>query len=478
MRIKLGILGVEDFGIYNVVGGVVGLFTFLNVAMTGSTKRFLNFALGQNDTEQARNVYSASIVLHVLIAVLVVILAQTVGLWLFHTWLNIPIERQNAAFVVYQLSIASAVIGILQVPYEATIIAHEKMSFFAKLSIVESMLKLGIVFLLSVVLFDKLIAYAFLICITGIVFFLIYKVYCNRTFEIAHFRQCLDKDLFRQLLGFSGWNVFGGLANTGKSQGVYILVNIFHGVTVNAAMGIAGRVNSMVVSFLHTFQKAIVPQITKSYAAKEFDYFERLIFRTSKVSFCLLFFVVLPLYINAGFVLQIWLINIPEYLVAFTRLSLLFSLVHAIAVPLYISIQATGDIKKFQLIGSSFRFSNLPLSLLFLWMGFSPVWVFIVKIGIEILILVWIIFFLGGMIKFPVIGFFRKVIVPVFITALVSVCMTFFVQNLFVGNWSKLIASCVISTVSIGCLMYWVVLNRQERLLVQNQIKTKIRKDC
>ena len=476
VRVVLEILGAENFGIYSVVGGIVMLFTFLNVAMTNATQRFLNFALGQNDTEQTRNVYSASLVIHALIAVLLIILAQTVGLWFFHNWLSIPSERHAAAFVVYQFSIAAMAIGVLQVPYRATIIAHEKMSFFAMLSIVEAVLRLGIVFLLPVIIFDKLISYAVLIFITGIIIFLIHKIYCNKVFEIAHFRYCKDKELFRQLLSFSGWSVFGGAADISRAQGANILVNVFHGVTVNAAMGIAMQINSAVYQFVVNFQTAFNPQIVKSYSVKDYDYFMRLIFRAAKVSFCLLFFFVLPLYINADFVLQVWLNNVPGYTVAFTQLLLLSSLVHVIAGPLWMSIQATGNIKKYQIIISCLIFANLPISLLFLWIGFSPVWVLITRIGLDVLMLIWRIFFLSGRINLPILGFFREVIFPVVIVAIVSYFMTVFVYNLFSYGWGRLIVSCIVSTISIGCLMYWVGLKKHEKVQFQNWIKIKIGK--
>jgi len=471
VRVVLEILGVQDYGIYNVVGGVVVLFTFLNSAMTNATQRFLNFALGQDDAEQVRNVYSASLIIHIAIAVLVVILAQTLGLWFFHTWLNIPYERQAAAFAVYQFSVATTVIGILQAPYRATIIAHEKMPFFAILSIVEAVLKLGVVFALPVILFDKLMVYAFLICITGVVILLLHKLYCNRSFEAARFRHCGDKELFRQLLGFSGWSIFGGVAQISRYQGINILVNIFHGVTVNAAMGVAAQVNAAVYQFVSNFQIAFNPQIVKSYAARNYDYFMRLIFRTAKISFCLLFLFVLPLYANADFILQIWLTNVPKYTVAFTRLILFFSLVGAISDPLGMSIRATGDIKNYQLILSCFIFASLPVSFLFLLADFSPVWVLIAKIGLGALALVWQIFFLGRKIKLPVKGFFFEVIIPMFIIAGISTPVTIFLQSLFIDDWSRLIISCIVSTVTIGCLMYMIGLNRQERILLGAWVK-------
>jgi len=474
VRVVLEILGVEDYGISSVVVGVVALFTFLNGAMASAAQRFLNFALGRNDTEQARDIYSISFIIYALIAVLVVVLTQTVGLWFFQTWLNIPPERQVAAFVVYQFSVAGTVIGIFRAPYGATIIAHEKMSFFALLSIIEVMLRLSIVFLLPVFPFDKLMAYAFLTFVAGIVTFMIQKVYCNRTFEIARFRLCRDKELFRQLLGFSGWRVFAFLGVVSKNQGINILINIFHGVTVNAAIGIATQVSSAVYQFVGNFQTAFNPQIVKSYSANDYDYFMTLVFRTAKLSFFLLLFFVLPLYINADFVLIIWLNNVPEYTVRFTQLFLLSSLMTAIVGPLWMSIQATGDIKKYELIANCFVLANLPLSLFFLWMGFSPIWVLITRVGLDVLMLVWRVFFLGKKIKLPVVNFFSEVIAPTVIITGISVVITIFVRNLFINDWSRLIVSGIASSVSIGCLAYLIGLNRQEKTLLHGLIKKKV----
>ena len=477
VRVVLEILGAEDFGIYSVVGGLVVLFTFLNSAMTSATQRFLNFALGRNDTEQARDVYSASIVIHAAIAVVVVVLAATVGLWFFYTWLNIPDERQEAAFAVYQFSVAATVIGILQVPYRATIIAYEKMSFFAMLGIVEAALRLGVIFLLPVILFDHLIVYAFLVFATGIVLLLIHKAYCNRSFETARFRFCRDKDLFKRLLGFSGWSVFGGVANLSNAQGTSILLNIFHGVTVNAAMGIANQVNSAVYQFVGNFQTAFNPQIVRLYSAKDHDGFIRLVFRTSKISYCLLLFLVLPLYVNTGFVLQLWLNDVPEYTIVFTQLIMASSLLSAIAAPLWMSIQATGEIKKYQLILSCFVFANLPLSLLFLLAGFNPAWVVIIRVGLDALVLVWRIFFLRERIKFPAMNFFGEVVLPLTIITCVSFFITAFTHNLFTSDWGRLIISCIISTIIIGCLTYFIGLTRQERISLGIWVKAKVGND-
>ena len=473
VRVVLEVLGAEDYGIYNVVAGVVVMFSFLNTAMTESTQRFLNFFIGQSDIEQVRNIYSISFMIHILIAVLVIILAETIGLWFFYTWLNISLERQGVAFIVYQFSVALTVINILLVPYRAVIIAYEKMYFFALSSIIEALLKLVVVFLLTIILLDKLIVYAFLVFIVGIITFLFHKVYCNRMFETAHFRYCNDKKLFGELVTFSGWNVFSRVAIVSSSQGINILINIFYGVIVNAAMGIATQVNTAIYTFVSNFQTAFRPQIIKSYAAKDYDYFIRLIFQTSKISLYLLLFFVLPLYVNADFVLYLWLKNVPDYTVVFTRLMLINSLEVALGGPFVASMQAIGDIKKYQIIISCFIFANLPLSLLFLFFGFSPVWVLIIKIGLNFLILIWRILFVGKKINFPFISFLREVIIPIVIITAISSFVNVFIFYFFY-DWSRLILSCIISSISTGSLVYFIGINAQERILLKKLIAKKI----
>jgi O-antigen/teichoic acid export membrane protein len=349
VRVVLETLGAEDYGIYNVVAGVVVLFSFLNGAMTSATQRFLNYALGQNNIEQARDVYSISYLIHVFIAILVAILTETVGLWFFRTRLNIPSDRRIAAFFVYQISISVTMINIIRVPYNATIIAYERMSFFAWISIVECVLKLSVVFLITAIPFDSLILYAILVCVVGLIIFFVHKFYCNKNFEIANFRHCKNKKLSKSLISFSGWGILGDVANMSQTQGVNILINIYSGVTVNAAQGIAVQINSAIYQLVSNFQTAFNPQIVKSYAAKDYEYFINLTLQTSRISFYILYIFVLPLYINIDFVLMIWLKNVPEYTAEFVRLILIFSLIDSISGPLKTSIVATGEIKNIKL---------------------------------------------------------------------------------------------------------------------------------
>jgi len=477
VRIKLNVLGIDNFGIYNIVGGVVVMFTFFNGAMTAATQRFLNFALGKEDTEQARNVYSISFIFYLFISLIIIILAETIGLWIFFKWLNIPPERHSAAFIVYQFSVLTTVIDFINTPYRSTIIAYEKMSFFALLSIIDVILKLGVVFLLSIILFDKLIVFAFLMTIVSIIIFLIHKLYCNKMFEIAHFRNCGDKQLFKQIAEYSVWSIFGPFASVLRNQGVNVLVNIFHGVSVNAAMGLANQVNSAVYTFVNNFQTAFRPQIIKLYAAKEYDSFNELILRTSKLSYYLLILFAIPLFFNTDYILLIWLKNVPEYTVIFVQSILIYSLIDAIAGPLWMSIQAKGEIKKYQIILSCFILVNLPLSFLFLWLGFNPVWVLIIRVIINAIILFWRILFSKIKVNLSVKRFLCEVIIPIIVITAITCLLNIYLQSFF-SEWKKLLLSCIISTLCISFLIYFIGINKQEKILIKNWIQKKKNRVC
>ena len=473
VRLKLEILGVEDFGIYNIVAGLVIFFSFFSEAMANSTQRFLNFALGQNNTEQARDAYSCSLVIHLFTSLAIIVIAETLGLWLFFNWLNIPLERRTIALIVYQFSIITTAVNIFRIPYFAAIIAYEKISYLSLISTIECILKLLIVILLKITFFDKLAVYSFLFFITGIIILSAYKIYCNKKFSIAHFRYCRDKELFSKIIGFSGWNFFGSFANVSSSHGLNILINIFHGVIANAAMGIATQVKNSVYQFINNFQTAFRPQLIKSYAAKEFDYLNKLVYQTSKISFYLLLLFILPLYINADFVLKIWLKNVPEYAIVFTRLMLLNSFEGAIIGPLIISIQATGNIKKFQLVTSIFSLTNLPVSFMFLNLGFDPVWVLIIRLTLSYLSLFWSITYISKKIGISILQFIKNVIVPISLITCISSIITLFSYNFF-SDWTRLLLTCFTSTLSILFLVYFVGLNRSEKTALVLWIKNKI----
>ena len=462
VRVVLNTLGAEDYGIYNVVAGVVVLFSFVNNAMATSTQRFLNFNLGKKDIEKTQQTYSASLLIHVGISFVFVVLAETVGLWFVNSKLNIPLERHSAAMWCYQFSIVTTVFNILRVPYNAVIIAYEKMSFFAWISIVEAILKLVVVYLLIISPLDKLVAYVILLTFVSIIILLCYKVYCNKKFEIAHYKRVNDKLFVKEILGFSGWSLFGATANVANQQGTNIVLNMFTNVTVNAAMGIANQVNTAVYSFVGNFQTAFKPQLVKSYAAGEKEEFYSMIIRSAKFSFYLLWIIVLPLYLNCEFVLTLWLKNPPEYAVGFVRLILIYSLMESINGPLWMAVQATGKIKKYQIIVSCLIFANLPFSIVAFTSGANPYWVLLIRIILECFITLFRLLYLNVTQRFSVFTYIKGVIFPMLILMIGSYILTSFISSCFSGLTFFFI-SCFVSVIVNALLVFIVGINKNER---------------
>ena len=473
-RVVLNVLGVEDFGIYNVVGGIVVMFSFLNGAMATSTQRFLSFSLGKNDQEQVARVFSMSMTTHISIALIVLLLAETFGLWIFYRYLNIPPERMGAAQWVYQLSVLTFCISIIRVPYNAGIIAYERMSFYAYISIVEVCLKLGMVILLQYLGSDKLILYALLMALTtGIVTF-IYKLYCCKTFSVCRYHYFWDKHLYKELISFSGWSLFGSAANVGVQQGINILLNVFFGVVTNAALGIANQVSSAVSQLVGNFQTAFNPALVKSYASGDYSYFVRLIFQTSRFSYFLLFIIALPLYLCMPFVLKVWLDIVPEYTVVFCRWMLVFVLIDAVSAPLWISVQAIGKIRSYQLLMSALIFLNIPLSWLLLRLGKDAEWVMQVRVGINILTFICRIIYLQKRKVISSYLYLREVISPVVLVSVLSVPLP-----LWIGcNYSGLKGFLLLSGVSVilsGVAIWFLGLRKSERDFIWTSFRNKLR---
>lgn len=470
VRVVLNVLGAEDYGIYNVVAGVVVLFSFVNNAMASGTQRFLNFHLGKGDNQKVNEVYSASLIIHLFIAVIFLLLAETVGLWFVSCKLNIPSERHNATMIVYQFTIVTTIFSIMKVPYNAVIIAYEKMSFFASISIVEVVLKLGIVFLLKISSIDKLVSYSFLLTCVSVIIFFGFKIYCNKKFEIAHFKKINNLSLAKELLSFSGWSLLGATANVCNTQGTNIVLNLFTNVAVNAAMGIANQVNNAVYSFVSNFQTAFNPQIVKSYAANEKDYLVKLIFRTSKLSFFLLFYIVLPLFLNADYVLTLWLKNVPEYAVNFVKLILIWSLIDSFNGPLFMTVQATGNVRNYQIIISSLVFLNLPLSILALKLGANQYCILYIRIALNCVNTLFRVFYLSRILKTSKLTFFYSVIVRSLAAAGVSFVINLFLTQLFHG-FAGLIFSCFTCVIISTLLIYLIGFTKEEKNFILNRIR-------
>lgn len=471
-RVVLATLGVENFGIYNVVGGVIVLFSFLDSAMSSATQRFLNYEIGRNDVEQTRRVFSMSLTIYLCIAAAVLVLAETVGLWFLNAQLNIPSVRINAANWVYQFSVASAIVGILRVPYNATIIAYEKMSIYAYLSVAEVMLRLGIVFLLVLASMDKLILYSGLLFCLTIIMQLASVTYCRKAFESAQYKLFYDKKLFKELIGFSSWSLFGSVAVICNTQGTNMLLNIFCGVTVNAAMGVANQVNGAVYQFVTNFQTAFNPQIVKYFAAQKKDELMLLVNRASKISFILMLFISLPIIVNINYILALWLKVVPEYAAEFVCLSLGYCLIDSLSLPLYTLVSATGKIKSYQIIVSSVFMLNVPLVYGILYFGYSPVWALVARLCISISLLPIRLLIAKKQAELSIKHYLVEVLIKV--TAIFSIA--FFPSWILVSGfsgWSAFLVSSAYSSVVILLGGWYLVLNHNERNAILFLLKQK-----
>ena len=475
-RILLDQLGVEDYGIYNVVGGVVAMFSFLNSAMSSATQRYLTFELGSGNLEQLKKVFITSVNIHALISVIVIVLSETIGLWFLYNKLIIPPDRMNVAFWVFQFSILSTVIMFISVPYNAAIIAHEKMSAFAYVSIFEAVLKLLIVYLLMISNGDKLLIYSFLILCVQILIRLIYGLYCRKNFEEAQYHLIFDKKQFREMLGFSSWNLFGNMAAVAFTQGVNILLNMFFGPVINAARGVAVQLQSAVSQFSSNFQTALNPQITKSYAAKDYKYIHSLIYRSSRFTFILLYCISLPAFLETDMLLGLWLKNVPQYSDIFLRIMLCITIIDAVANPLMISAQATGNVKRYQSIVGSVLLMILPISYIVLKLGGNPQSVFIVHFVICIITFIVRLYIIKPMIGLDVREYFYSVILRCIVVALTGSALPIAVAYFLDKSILSSMFVCSIAFISALTVSFVFGMTTGEKIVVLDKVRAKFQR--
>lgn len=472
-RVVLNALGVEDFGIYNIVGGVVILFSFINSSLTSATQRFLNFELGRGDILETGRVFSMSLTIHLYVVAIVVLLAETVGLWFLNTQMNIPFERMNAANWVFQFSMLTICMSFVQVPYYASVVAYEKMSFFAYIAIIEVILKLLIVFLLVYVGFDKLKLYSILTFLVAIVVFVCYKYYCNAKIDITRYKYFWDKILFSKLLSFSGWMLFGAAAGISSTQGVNILLNIYYGVTVNAAMGISNQVNSAVNQFVSNFQTAFMPQITKLYAIGDIGHLRKLIDQSSRFSFFLLFVLACPLMLNIDFILKLWLKTVPEYSSIFCILILIYSLIEVISKPVGLAIHATGQVKYYNIVMSLVLLMNIIFSFIFLKLSFQPYVVLVINVIVNIFCFAIRLLFARHYKILKICEYVRNVIFRVIAISVFVLPLPLYISRYYI-QWIGLFVTSLVFFFMFAVAVYFVGLTQPEKNGALIFIKTKI----
>lgn len=472
-RVMLQVLGVEDFGIYNVIGGIVILFAFLNTVMSSATQRFLSYDLGNRDVIQMKRTFCVSMTVHLYIVITIVLLSETIGVWFLNTQMDIPSSRLLAANWVFQFSVINCCLKTIRIPYNATIIAYEKMSFFSYMGILEVVFGLIAVYVLLLIPIDKLSLYAGLVCLVSLLILLFYKIYCTHNFATSRYSYCQDKVLLRKLMSFSGWSMFGGVANLGSQQGVNILLNVFFGVTVNAAMGIAMQVGQGVYSLVSSFQTAFNPHMVKLYARQEKEAFINLIVRSSKISFYLLFLLALPLMLNMNFILHVWLIDVPDYTRQFCQLTILFFLIDAVSSSLWLSVQATGEIKRYQMIMSLSIFMTIPLAYLVLRLGYQPESVLIVKVVVNFITHILRIFYLRGHIGLPVRKYLKETLLTPCISMLIAIPLPIWIFLRMTG-WSAFLLSSTVSVLTVVTSAWLIGMNRNERQFVREIIRNKL----
>jgi len=470
-RVILNALGEDDYGIYGVVGGIVVFFNIIQGSLNAAISRFITFELGKGDSDRLTRVFSTSVNIQVLMSVVFLVFAEVIGVWFLEYKMNIPEGRMYAAHWVLQCSILSFVVGLLSVPYNATIIAHEHMGAFAYLSILSTFLNLGVALIINYVPFDKLVFYA--LCIVGInvLMRIIYGIYCKIHFQEATWHFVKDKALVKEMAGFAGWNFLGASSGVLLGQGVNILMNIFFGVAVNAARSIASQVDNAVNMLVNNFTIALNPQITKSYASGDMTYMHDLVCKGAKYSFFIMLIPSLPILLETPQILELWLKQVPDYTVVFTRLTILISLNAVLSQTLITSMLATGDIKKYQIIVGGLNLSVFPLAYVAFKMGLSPYSSYVIQFVVYGIELVARMILLKGMIKLPIRKYINEVLLRVLFVAFCAALLPVLITNSMQENLLRLFVVtgvCVLCTFSS---IYLLGLSKEERIWVNGKLK-------
>lgn len=474
-RVVLNTLGIDNYGIYNVIGGFVAMFSIAGGTLVTACQRFLTYEIGKKENAQTQKVFSAALTIHIVLAIFLLVLFETIGLWFLNVKMNIPPDRMIAANWVFQCSILAFLVNIVSSPYNALIIAHEKMSAFAYISLMDAILKLLIVYMLYITSWDRLILYAILYLGVAILDRLIYSLYCRR-FSESKFVFIKDKALYKKITGFAGFTFLGSVASLLSNHGVNLILNLFYGVAINAARGIAVQVQNAVVKFVNDFMTALNPQITKSYAAGDKEKSMNLCYKGARFSFFLLMVMALPIMIRTPYILELWLKVYPDYATMFVRLTLTLSLVTLLSTPLTTEILAVGKLKLNALAIGGIRLLNLPLCYTIMNMGASPEYCYVVLIIMEILSLLARLIILKLQIRIHIINYFREVIV--YVIAVLAIC--FFMSHLL----DKIIAQTLIGLFVFGfvsvivsiIVVYVLGLKKMEKKMIAKFVFNKIQR--
>ena len=463
-RIVLKNLGVEDFGIYNIVGSVVVFFSFFRSALTNATSRYLTFELGSNNGLGLNKVYSMAINCHLFLAVLLFIILEVAGVWILNTNMNIPEDRMPAANVLFQLSVLTFCVSVVQTPFHSNIIAHERMTFYAALGIVEVMFKLGVAYYLSYSNYDKLIVYGSLLCLSSIVVFICYVVYCKKCFSDARYIKYWDTKYVKEFASYSGWSLLVNSADVCTQQSISIFFNMFVGLVANAALGIANQINSGLLSFSTSIAQAYQPQIVKSYAAGDVDYFYKLLFAASKISFIMMFFIAVPVVVNIDFILKIWLGDYPAMTSMFVKIIMVYYIFDTFQTPLIQAVYATGKIRTHQIMMSCIKFMVIPLMFIELKCYGSANYALAIWAAGNIVGAIVRTIYMKKLIKLDVRQYTLDVVLKLMILSAIILFATSYVSSLFDNAVVSLIISSTFSILLTTIMALVFLFNKSEKL--------------
>lgn len=470
-RVVLEALGVEDYGIYAVVGGVVAMFSVVSSSLSSAISRFITFEIGRGSKDKLKSVFATSITIQLIIAGIVLLLLEIIGVWFMEAKMQIPPERLDAARWILHFSLFTFCVNLLSVPYNACIIAHERMSAFAYMGIFDAAAKLLICFLVQHSPIDRLVYYGLLLMLLALISRIIYAIYCNKHFEESRVKAGFDKKIFKEMLGFSGWNFFNSTAFILNNQGVNMLMNVHFGVIVNAARGIAVQVETAVMQFVNNFTTAINPQITKSYASGDLPGMHKLVCRGAKFSYFSMFFLALPIIIEAEQILKLWLVNVPEHAVAFVQLSLIMGMCDCIGNSGYTACMATGKLRKYSLIITSVACLEFPLAWIFFSLGAIPEYAYYIYIAVKIAVLIVRMYLMDNMVDLKVGVYFKNVFIPIILTTVASIILPIIIFMFMQPGLVRFVAVGFASVVSVSLSTMYIGMTKSERKSVIHKLK-------
>lgn len=467
-RLLLKALGLSDFGLYSVVGGIVAMICFLNTVMVSTTYRYIAYEMGRKNYAGINQVFNISFIIHFSLALLLILFAETIGIFYIHNYLNVPNGQVNDAVFVFRFSVIASFFSIISIPYQGLITAQEKFSVRASIEVIRSLLRLGAIFFVIQYLGNRLKLYSVLMMIVTIVPSILFFLYCKKKYASLiqwNFQRRFGK--YKEMLGFSGWIMLGAAASIGKTQGAALIINSFFGTILNAAWGIANQVSILISMFSQNLSQAAIPQITKSYSSGNTDRSSQLVFHISKYSFFLMLIPALPILLEADYILKLWLTDVPEYASIFIKLMIVYALIETMNAGVPALIQASGKIKWFQIINSIILLLSLPVAYFLFTLGFPPYYIMVVYIFSLVLTFFTRLILLKMVIKFDIKALINKVYLKIFLVVLFLIPL-FFIRNLMTESLNRLIIMTALSELLFFIIVYYVGIEKKEQSIIKS----------